>query len=90
MESTDQVPNQSPETLLLEKQERAQRAWKIAIRSVATVSTVTGLALQIRIVSAPAQSDLYSYSDYYYYPFYQTGWVSPASFASVSPLSQHT
>lgn len=90
MESTQPESQHPAVALIQERRGKAQRPWKIAIRSAATVFAIVALGLQIKIAIPRTRStdDDYGYGYYYYY--YSNSWFSPESFALVSLPSHST
>ena len=75
-------------TLIEQKREQTQRAWKIAIRALATAFAIVALGLQIKITGTHANPDNHGDS-YFYYNDFSDLWVSPESFIFVSRPSLH-
>ena len=81
METPAPGPQAAVDALAQPLQSRTQRAWKISLRGLATVFAITGIGLQIKVITLTF--DRNDSNDYYdsYYGYYNYLWVSPESFA---------
>jgi hypothetical protein len=80
MDSSASGPQAAIGALNQQLQSRTQRAWIISIRGLATAFAVTGIGLQIGVLTLSSRRNESSdpYDSYYYY--YDYLWASPETF----------